>query len=131
MTNTVKIGIFGAWRGNSYISLISEEDPDVIRIVAVCDKNAKQLEKLSGLEDARPFADFDSFLEYGKTAGMNAVFLANYFHQHAPFAIRAMEAGFDVISECTAAATLAECVALCRAVEKTGRRYMLAENYPS
>ena len=130
MAKTVKLGMFGAWRGNSYVDLISREDPDEIRIVAVCDKNAEKLDTLAGLEDAKLFADFEDFLEYGKKTGMTAVFLANYFHQHAPFAIRAMEAGFDVISECTAAATLRECVALCRAVEKTGRKYMLAENYP-
>jgi predicted dehydrogenase len=34
------------------------------------------------------------------------------------------------MSECTSNATLAEGVALCRAVEKSGKIYMLAENYP-
>ena len=61
---------------------------------------------------------------------MDAVILANYFHEHAPFAIKALEAGKHVMSECAACNTLAEGVELCRAVEQIGQIYMLAENYP-
>ncbi len=130
MAETIKLGIFGAWRGNSYINLIAAEDPDVIKIVAVCDRQADKLDGVKGLEGAELFKDFDSFLEYGKSAGMNAVFLCNFFHQHAEFAIKAMENGMDVVSECTSAATLKLCVELVRCVERTGRKYMIAENYP-
>ena len=123
----IKIGVFGAWRGNSYIELFQQDDE--IEVVAVCDKQLDRLET-----DAMPgvlkCTDFDAFLKEGKERGMNAVFLANYFHEHAPYAIRAMEQELDVISECTAASTLKECVELTECVEKTGRRYMLAENYP-
>ena len=130
MAYTIKLGMFGAWRGSNYIDLIAAEDPDVIKIVAVCDKQSKKLDDVKGLKDAKLFSDFDEFLQYGKSVGMNAVFLANYFHQHAPFAIKAMEAGMDVVSECTSAGTMKECVELVRAVERTGRKYMIAENYP-
>jgi len=61
---------------------------------------------------------------------MDAVVLANYFHEHAPFAIKALKAGKHVMSECAACSTLAEGVELCRAVEKSGLIYMFAENYP-
>jgi predicted dehydrogenase len=61
---------------------------------------------------------------------MDAVILANYFHEHAPFAIKALAAGKHVMSECICNGTLGEGVALCRAVEKSGLTYMLAENYP-
>ncbi len=130
MAGTIKVGMFGAWRGNSYVSIIGREDPDVIRIVAVCDRQADKLEELEGMKDVKLFSDFDSFLDYGKSVGMNAVFLANYFHQHAEYAIKAMENGMDVVSECTSAATLKGCVDLVRCVERTGRKYMIAENYP-
>ena len=46
MSDTIKIGMFGAWRGSSYIDLIAAEDPSVIRIVAVCDKQAEKLEDI-------------------------------------------------------------------------------------
>ena len=130
MADTVRVGVFGAGRGDPYIQLISEEDQDVIRTVAVCDMRADRLESMKRYEGLKRFSDFDRFLEYGQSVGMNAVFLANFFHQHTPYAIRAMENGMDVVSECTASATLKECVELCRAVERTGRRYILAENYP-
>ena len=125
---SIKMGVFGAWRGNSYIDLMLRE-PE-IDLVAICDKNIDNLCDDGKLAEIPKFRDFDEFLSYGKENGMNAVFLANYFHQHAPFAIKAMNAGLDVFSECTAASTLRECVELVETVEKTGRKYMLCENYP-
>lgn len=124
----IRIGVFGAWRGNSYINLMMNEPK--IELVCICDKNIDKMGMDEKLKDIALFTDFDAFLEYGKNVGMNAVFLANYFHQHAPYAIRAMEAGMDVVSECTSASTLKECVELVEAVERTGRKYMIAENYP-
>lgn len=126
----IRMGVFGAWRGNSYIDLMLKEPR--IEIVAICDKNigSMGIGENEKLKQATLFTGFDEFLDYGKAHGMNAVFLANYFHQHAPYAIRAMEAGMDVVSECTSAGTLKECVELVEAVERTGRKYMIAENYP-
>lgn len=123
----INIGMFGAWRGNSYINLFLKEPS--IKLVAVCDKHSDEMEK-EELESVAKYTDFDKFLTEGKKAGMNAVFLANYFHEHSIYAIKCMEAGMDVISECTAAATIKQCVELVECVEKTGRKYMLAENYP-
>lgn len=60
---------------------------------------------------------------------MDAVILANNFHEHATFAVRALEAGFHVLSETAACGTLGEGVALARAVEKSGKIYMFGENY--
>ena len=108
----LKIGVFGAWRGNNYVNLINDEQR--AELVAVCDMNEEKLDSDKGLENVRLFRDFDSFLAYGKENGMQAVFLANYFHQHTPFAIRCMEAGMDVVSECTASATLRECASWSR-----------------
>lgn len=125
----IKIGVFGAWRGNSYINLFNKDEN--IEIVAICDKNIDNLCEKDDLPDNVSFyKNFDEFLTEGKKNGMSAVFLANYFNEHTPFAIKAMNAGMNVISECTAASTLAECVELVECVEKTGKKYMLAENYP-
>jgi predicted dehydrogenase len=72
------------------------------------------------------YTDYDKFLEHD----MDAVVTANFFHQHAPFAIKALRAGKHVMSETSACKTLAEGAALCRAVEESGKIYMFAENYP-
>ncbi len=125
----IKIGVFGAWRGNTYIQLFQQDAE--IEIVAICDKDIDKLtEHKAEFDGAVLCSDFDAFLTEGKKRGMNAVFLANYFHEHAIYAIRAMREGLDVVSECTAAATLAQCVGLVECVEQTGRQYILAENYP-
>lgn len=124
----IRIGVIGGRRGNAYVSLMLE-DPQ-IELLATCDNGVYAKDSDDPSKDVPNFTDYDEMLKYGKENGMNAVFLANYFHQHTPFAIKAMEAGMDVVSECTSASTLKECVKLVEAVERTGRKYMLAENYP-
>ena len=71
------------------------------------------------------YTDYDEFLGHD----LDAVILANFFHQHAPFAVKALRSGKHVMSEITACKTLGEAVALVRAVEDSGKIYMLAENY--
>ena len=126
----LKLAVFGAWRGNSYVDIFLKHPK--IELIAICDKNIANLENKDNadLKDVALFTEFDEFLAFCKEKKVNAMYLANYFHQHAPFAIRAMEAGMDVMSECTAASTMKECVELVEAVERTGRKYLLAENYP-
>src|SRR4029434_9928389 len=97
-----------------------------MKLVALCDSREEQLKELAGKHGVAAYTDYDKFLEHD----MDAVVLANYFHQHAPLAIRALEAGKHVMSETSANKTLAEGVALCRAVEKSKKTYMFAENYP-
>lgn len=103
----VKIGVFGARRGAAYFFSLLENNAD---IVAVCDKDEKYLakakEKLGN--NTKYFKDFDSFIE----EPMDAVFLANYFHEHTEYAIRCLERNIHVLSECTSNATMAEGVAL-------------------
>ena len=97
-----------------------------MKLVALCDTWEERLKQAGKQYGVATYTDYDKFLEHD----MDAVVLANYFHEHAPFAMKALAAGKHVISETSANATLAEGVALCRAVEKTGKIYMFAENYP-
>jgi predicted dehydrogenase len=60
---------------------------------------------------------------------MDAVVLANYANQHAPFAIRAMKLGKHVFSEVLPVQTMKEAVELIEAVEETGKIYAYGENY--
>ena len=121
----LKIGVFGLWRGGSFLSIINSLDNAVV--TAVCDKDEDKVAvALKICPDAVVCADFDALLD----SGIEAVLLCNYFHQHASYAIAAMKRGIHVFSECTAGATMKECVELCECVEETGCKYMLAENYP-
>lgn len=121
----IKIGIFGAGRGidiaENFLNLGCE-------IVALCEFNEKRaaegLEKLGF--DVPVIADFDEFIKMEP----DAVVVANYFHEHAPYAIKCFEKGIHVFCECISNGTMAEGVELIRAYEKSNSIFMLAENYP-
>lgn len=123
---SVKIGVFGVKRGGNYIEHILANNGD---IVALCDKDEEYLKKAAEKigSDVKCYTDFDEFINH---EGMEAVFLANYFHEHTPYAIKCLEKDIHVLSECTSNSTMAEGVALVRAAEKSKAFYMLAENYP-
>jgi predicted dehydrogenase len=95
-------------------------------LVAICDQWRERLREVGRRLKVSTYTDYAKFLEHD----MDAVVTANYFHEHAPFAIQALESGRHVMSECAACSTMAEGVALCRAVERTGKTYLFAENYP-
>ena len=126
MKKTIKVGIFGGYRGETYYKNLMANNAE---IVAVCDFNevyAKMAaDELGG--DVAIYTRFDDFIKH---EGLEAVLLSNYFHEHAPYAIRALEMGIHVLSECTSNGTMAEGVALVRAAEKSKAIYMIAENYP-
>lgn len=121
----VKIGIFGLNRGMANAKAIKLNGGN---IVAVCDKDSERIKNFKERiePNAAAFTDFDEFIDYD----MDAVYIANYFPEHTPYAIKALERNIHVISECTSNGTMAEGVALVRACEKSGAIYMLAENYP-
>ena len=97
-----------------------------MELVALCDTWEEKLREAGKKLNVATYTDYEEFLSHD----MDAVVLANYFHQHAPFAVKALEAGMHVMSETTACGTLAEGVALARAVDKSGKIYLFAENYP-
>ena len=121
----IKIGILGGGRGVDIARDFRLLDCEV---VALCEFGADRLsygaERIG--EGVTLYDNFDAFLEHP----MDAVVVANYFHEHAPFAIRLLERGISVYSECLSSGTMAEGVALIRAAEKSGAIYMMGENYP-
>jgi predicted dehydrogenase len=120
----IRLGVVGVGRGAGFAK---GAGPHLgMELVALCDAWKERLKNLSQELRVAAYTDYDKFLEHE----MDAVILANFFHQHAPFAIKALKAGKHVMSETSCNATLAEGVELCRTVERTRLIYMLAENYP-
>lgn len=119
----VKVGVIGVGRGMSFATRADEITG--MELVAICDSWKEKLKEAGKKLGCATYTDYDKFLEHD----MDAVILANYFNEHTPFAIKALRAGKHVMSECSSNSTMAEGVALCREVEKTGLIYMLAENY--
>ena len=124
IADDIKVGVIGVGRGNSF----AQAATGVVgmELVALCDVWEEKLQEVGRRYGVATYTDYDEFLGHD----MDAVVLANYFHQHTPFALKALDAGKHVMSETSANTTLAEGVALCRKVEETGLTYMLAENYP-
>ncbi len=121
----LRIGVVGVGRGNSFAGGVASGQG--MELVALCDTwEDKLTEMCTRYKGVTPYTDYDKFLEHD----MDAVVLANYFHEHTPFAIKALKAGKHVMSETTACMTMAEGVQLVEAVEKSGLIYMFAENYP-
>lgn len=121
----LKVGIFGAGRGVDVSRDFRMLDCE---IVALCDNIPERLQygaKRVG-EGVTLYDDFDKFIEHP----MDACVVANYFHEHTPFAIRLLERGISVYCECIVNGTMAEGVDLIRAAERSNAIFMLAENYP-
>ena len=122
--NNLKLGIFGLRRGLDYLEAAQMNG---FEVTAVCDADASCLAAAKQrLPNAAVYTDPEDLLRHP----MDAVFLANFFHEHAPWAVRFLEQGVHVLSECASNATMAQGVQLVRADEKSGAVYMLAENYP-
>ncbi|MHB0859616.1 MAG: Gfo/Idh/MocA family protein [Anaerolineae bacterium] len=119
----IRVGVVGIGRGQSFARGAAAAG---MELVALCDIWEEKLLQVGKQYGVATYTDYGRFLEHD----MDAVVLANYFYQHAPFAIKALEAGKHVMSETAACKTIAEGVALVRAVEHSGCIYMFAENYP-
>lgn len=122
----IKVGVVGIGRGRSMINYCRFSDN--AKLVAVCDIWEKGLEKMKSEfkdENISYYTSYDEFLNHE----MDVVVLANYANEHAPFAIKAMNKGLNVISEVLPCQTLKEAVELVETVEATGMKYYYLENY--
>ena len=122
----VRIGVLGAYRGTSMINYCKRADH--AEVVAICDKSPEALDgqraDAEGLDIAF-YEKFDDFIQHD----MDAVVLANYANEHAPFAIRCLKRGLHVFSEVLPVQNMKEAVELVEAVEESGLVYAYGENY--
>jgi predicted dehydrogenase len=90
----IRVGIFGTGRGIDIArNFLYHNDCEV---VAHCDNRPNRLEngvKRLG-KTVKTYTDFDEFLN----SGLDAVVLANFFHEHAPYAIKCFEKNVHVFS---------------------------------
>ena len=122
----VRIGVLGAYRGASMINYCKHADN--AEIVAICDKSHEALDAQRDRAKGFDITFYDNFADFIKH-DMDAVVLANYANEHAPFAIAAMKEGKHVFSEVLPVQTVREAVELIETVEETGRIYAYGENY--
>ena len=125
MERKIKIGVIGVSRGASMMNYCKMAQN--AELVAVCDKWEEGLmkRKKEWGDQITCYTDYDEFLKHD----MDAVVLANYANEHAPFAVKAMKAGKHVFSEVLPVQTMKEAVELIETVEETGLIYAYGENY--
>jgi len=119
----LKIGIVGA-RGLA--NIMGFRSMDDVEVVALCDIDEELLLKQQAEHNIpKTYRVFEDMLE----SDIDAVVISTPMQLHVPQAIAALQAGKHVLSEVTAGVSMDELWWLIEAVEKSGKTYMMAENY--
>ena len=123
MTDELKVGIVGVNRGRAFGPALKA--CAATRVTAVCDSDPDQL-KAVGPEfgEVQLFGRYQDMLE----SGIDMVIVATPMHLHAPMSVAALERGIHVLSEVSAAVSLAQCHELVRAARASSAKYMMGEN---
>ena len=122
MTKT-KIGIVGA-RGRAFMSAI--QDSPNAQITAMCDIDENVLNYwCDQYSITNRFRVYEDML----MSDIDAVIVATPMQLHVQQSIQAVHAGKHVLSEVTAGTSFDELFWLVEEVEKSGKVYMMAENY--
>jgi predicted dehydrogenase len=122
----LRVGIAGGRRGTSFRRACGAL-PERVQVSAICDRDPAVLEDWRReAPEARPFQRMDDLLAAGSC---DAIVLATPLLDHARQASAALDAGLHVLSEVIAATAPDEAWALIEAVRRSGRVYMMAENY--
>jgi predicted dehydrogenase len=124
-TPPIRFAVIGAGRGKTFVR--ATENPEAnVELVAICDTNPAALEPWKDMAGVALYTSYEQVLN---DPNVDAVCLATPVNLHARQAISALDAGKHVLSEVTATYTLDECWDLIAAVKRSGRTYMMAENY--
>ena len=116
----LKVGVVGLGRGRVHIHNFAAHEQS--EVVALCDMDAARLAEYP--IDASKHTDYEEFLKQD----LDLVALCTPLPQHADHTVAALESGAHVLCEVPAVNTLDGCERVVRTVEKTGLKYMLAEN---
>ncbi len=126
MLRRIRVGLAGCSRGRGLVTVFGAHPQ--VEVTALCDLNPDSMAGLGrafNLPENRLFKDYGAFLQ----APVDAVIIATPIKFHAGQTLRALEAGKHVLCEQTMAYTVADCRRIVHTVKKTGRTYMMAENY--
>jgi predicted dehydrogenase len=114
----LRCGVVGLGRGKLFIKVLSSIKD--CRVVAACDQNPAVFEGLSGIET---FTDYDKFLDQ-KLDVVAVISPAPYHYEQS---VKALERGAHVLCETPCVYTVDEARKVVSLVQKSGLKYMLAE----
>ncbi len=121
-----KVGLAGVRRGGNIVRALENHPQCEIR--ALCDINTDSLQKQGrefNVPDSRMHAEFDDFVN----EDIDVAVIATPIEHHAEQSIAAMESGKHVLCEQTAAYTIKDCRKIIEVAKRSGKTYMMAENY--
>ena len=118
----MKVALVGVG-GMGYCHYLAYKDVDGAEVVAVCDVNMEMLKEKVGADGVRMYESFDELL---KCEQVDFIDICTPTYLHAEQSIKAMEAGFHVLSEKPMALNNEETAKILDTVERTGKRYMVA-----
>jgi len=122
----LNVGIAGACGRGASFKQACDALPKV-RIHAVCDVYAEGLPAAAEtLGAAEQYAQYDEMLA---SSEIDAVIVGTPMHFHVQQSIAALEAGLHVLSEVPAGVNIDGCRRLTEACARSGKVYMMAENY--
>jgi len=116
----LRCGVAGLGRGRLFVDIFDRLEG--CRTVAVCDADPRRLADFDRLAAC---SDYDAFLG----EGLDVVAVITPGPVHADQSVRALDAGAHVLCETPCVYSLAEARAVVQAVRRTGKKYMLAEDY--
>lgn len=124
MERKITVAVLGCGsRGYIFTRLLLAEAK--YEVVALCDRNPQQLQKMHrmfGLADAADFTDTTAFLSEKRA---ELLIIATDDRFHVPQCVRALELGYDVLLEKPISDSREEVEQLLRTQEKTGGRVMV------
>ena len=121
-----RVGLVGVHRGGGLVRAMAAHPQCTIR--ALCDVDPAALSDSGAhfkVPDQGLYTDFDGFL----AADIDVAVIATPIEFHARQSIAAMQSGKHVLCEQTAAYTVDDCQQIIESVKRTGKTYMMAENY--
>ncbi len=136
-TTPVRLALIGGGPG-SFIGpvhrMAAELDGRMKLVAGVFSRNADKSRRAGeayGIARERSYGDIDALIagERARADGVDLIAIATPNNSHFAIARSVLEAGFDVISDKPATATLDEAIALRRIVQATGRRYGITYTY--
>ena len=120
---SIRLGILGVGAfGREFVGLFQAHP--LVSSVTLCDAVAEKLTEAAAAHSfIRTFSSYEQML----ASDIDAVAIFSQHWMHGPQALQALQAGKDVYSAVPAATSIEEMTALIRAVETTGRIYMMGE----
>lgn len=125
MSKKFKVAVVGCGnRGLTYASEMFAKG-DVYEIVALCDTNPKQLEKMKNVLPLKNVSEFNHPDEFFKEKRADIVIIASSDREHVPQALKALDLGYDILLEKPISDSREELRALVDAQKKYGGKIVV------